>query len=722
MLRFLSKFNLATRIYAGFLFLGAYAVFVCFGAVFAVDYVHREYIKANNVIEATRQLSALETYLFSLNRSIFFFASKGTDEEKLNVETAFNAFEEKAQEVENYLEIPQVKEKYKVILSAALEKYRSNMTEMFSLHEKSAEAAEKVNRFAEKASNRLNTLIEETTLPSASFALNALREHLDTVLHSIDNVSAENEESQKQLNADFAALKKAQTAAKQTEMINTKQLKEVLALFNGLDDEINRKLKIDTALREKMQSVSMIGDQNSKDFKDLISMMAQSCAQLLSQAEAGKISLQKIFVFAAAFGGVMAVFMSFLSLFGIRYPLARLIENAQEMARGDRSVLIHFTERTDEVGALARSLAVLLLRLKEMPVLTNETLLGRKNATYGASVAYVPLGAPSASGTSANITEQENGDDEIAYFGQGVGVDTESQLCQMLSLIQHISNSAVSVTNELKERFAACKKRLFDLSEQLQEIKSDAVKVQEKATEDTLNDLLGQVQSLSDSFSMPFSLANEMQELLKKQTDAADTTAEQLEQMRNFVVGLINWTQAAVELTDIIRSSSAESKILALNASIEAAKAGEKAKSFGAVSLDMRHRTHKMNEAAEHLSAHFASVQQESARFADTMKSAVNQVDEMRHSLQAFQLAQNSQLDHIQSVFGQTETIKSDMEKYVSENENVRQFLNDLPAAVVQAEDISPFLETKIVQAEQLLDDFNSSLPTYEEDKDAEGV
>lgn len=74
------------------------------------------------------------------------------------------------------------------------------------------------------------------------------------------------------------------------------------------------------------------------------------------------------------------------------------------------------------------------------------------------------------------------------------------------------------------------------------------------------------------------SLADEMQELLKKQTVSADSAAEQLEQMRSFVSGLINWTQAAAELTDMIRSSSAETKILALNASIEAAKAGEKPK------------------------------------------------------------------------------------------------------------------------------------------------
>ncbi len=716
MLRFLSKFNLATRIYAGFLFLGAYVVLVCFGAVFAVGYVHREYTKADNVIESTRQLAALETYLFSLNRSLFFFASRGTDEEKLTVEESFDAFEEKAREVEGYLEFPQVSEKYKTVLTATLEKYRTNMTEMFSLHEKSAEAAEKVNQYAEQASNQLNTLMDETTLPSASFALNALREQLDVVLHSVDNASAENAESQKQLSADFAALKKAQDTARKAEMINTKQLKNVFAAMNGLDDEINRKLKIDAALREKMQSVSSFGDQNTKDFKDLINLMAQSCTQLLSQAEAGKISLQKLFVSAAAFGGFLAVMLSFLSLFGIRYPLARLIENAQEMARGDRSVLIHFTEREDEVGALARALAVLLVRLKEFPFLTNETLLGRKNTTYGSSVAYVPLGAPGTAGSGG--AETENGGDEIAYFGQGVGVDTESQLCQMLSLVQHIGASAASVTKEIKERFSACKKQLFDLTEQLQSIETDTVEVREKTSQETLAQLLDQLKNVSDSFSVCFSLADEMQDLLKKQTESADSAAQQLDQMRNFVSGLLNWTQVAGELTDMIHSAAAETKILALNASIEAAKAGEKAKTFGAVSLDMRHRTHKTAEAAEHLSAHLAGVNKETVRFLENIKTIVADIDSLRCGFQAFMPIQDNQLGRLQTIFGLAETAKTNMEKYVAENEIVRRILMSLPNAVARTEEVSPILETQIAQAEQLLDTFNSSLPIYEEDKE----
>ena len=720
MLRFLSKFGLATRIYAGFLFLGAYAVAVCFGAMAAVGFVHREYVKADNVIEATRQVSALETYLFSLNRALFLFASDGTDIEKQAAEEAFSAFEEKAAEVENVLELPDVREKYKSVLSAAMEKYKSDMAEMFSLHDKSAKTAEKVNQYAEKASVRLNALIEETTLPSASFALNALREQLDAVLQSVDNVSAENAESRKRLTADFAALKKAQNAAKQAEMINTKQLKNVIAAISGLDEEINRKLKIDTALREKMRAVSAVGDGNSKDFKELVALMGRACAQTLSQAEAGKISMQKIFVFAAAFGGFLAVALSFLSLFGIRYPLARLISSAQEMARGDRSVLIHFTEREDEVGTLAKALAALLVRLKSVPVLTNE-MLGRKNAvsTFGSSVAYVPLGAPSGTAVSAPAAQSSDGD-EIAYFGQGVGVDTESQLCQMLALMQHIGKSAAAMTKEVKDRFAACREHLFTLSDRLQNVDSDAADAAGTMAREVVDGLREKVDAVSAALADCFAPVDEMREMLKKQSDAADAAADRMQRMAVFAAGLTNWVKAAGDLTDAVRSSAAETKILALNASIEAAKAGEKAKAFGAVSLDMRHRTHKTAEAADQLSVRLTEVRQETMRFIEVMQGAVSDVDAFRRAMQAAAAAQDRQNGHLQTVSGLSETAKEAVADFIADSDFVRDFMTNLPDRVKKTEELPPLLETQIAQAEQQLDAFNLCLPTYEDDTDAD--
>ena len=716
MLHFLSRFSLATRIYTGFLFLGIYVVFICFASVFAVGYVHKEYKKANNIIENTRQLSVLENALFSLNRALYFFALKGTEDEKNAVEEAFVLFEEKSKEVEGSLEAQDVREKYQEIINSFLEKYRSDMTKMFSLHDKSAEAAEKVNVLAEKASNQLNALIEETTLPSASFALNGLREQLDVVLQSIDAVSSENTESQKQLNSDFAALKKAQNAAKQAEMINTKQLKALFLTFNGLEEETNRKLKIDQTLREKMKDVSSVGDENSKSLKELLSVMAQSCDQLLAQAEAGKISLQKIFVFAAALGGVLAVVFSFVSLFGIRYPLTRLIANAQEMARGEQSVLIHFTERDDEVGALAKALAALLLRLKEVPVFSGEMFHNRQNATYGSSMAYIPVNMETEA--QENNKEQSVQEDGFAYFGQGVGVDTESQLCQMLFLVQHIGKSAAGMTENIKEHFSICRNHLQTLRELVQTVKDDADTADNKMAESKINDLLSEVNELNVSLSTCFSSTDETKNLLMGQENALNMLAAQLEQMHLFLPKLTEWGRVAGELIGMIYSLTAETKILALNASLEAAKAGEKAKSFASVSLDMRHKTHTTAEIARQLETHLMTIRNDVVHFAEAMNSVDTQIDDLQQNMHSVLPIQADQLSLVQISFDKIEEIKKTITFCAENNEEISSKLKQLSEKTTQISDLNPLLERQMEETEEQLDVFTQSLPVYEDDKD----
>lgn len=705
MLQYLSRFSLATRIYAGFLVLGIYVVSACFLSVLAVGYVHREYKKANNVIENTRQLSALENSSFDFNRSLYFYALNGTDEERKRVEDAFRAFEDKYKETEAYLENPETREKYKQVLSVLAEKYQTEMTETFSLQEKSVEATEKVNSLAEKASKRLNALIEETTLPSAAFALNGLREELDAVLRSIEAASSENADSQRQLNTDFSALKKAQNVARQAEMINTKQLKALFTMFGGLEEEINRKLKIDKALHEKRKALFSAGDQNVGDLKELVAATALSCAQFLSEAEAGKISLQKAFVFAAAFGGVLAVLLSFLSLFGIRYPLVRLIENAQEMARGERSVQIRFSERDDEVGSLAKALTALAAKLKERPFLPND-LLNRQ--TYGSGMAYI------AAGTEA----EKSGNDEL-YFGQEAGLDPESQLCQILFLVQHINAAADRMTEDVKRSFSELRDHLNEVRALKDEINAKLADVGEKLKDGGFSALSEEMNKFIDSFSESFASFDETRVLLEKQDGSLNALVSHLEQMQIFVSRLMEWGRVAGEMTSLIHSLSVETKILSLNASIEAAKSGENAKSFSSICLDMRGKTNETAEIAERLTTHLTSVREDVVRFSEIMNAVGFQIDELRHCADLIQPVREGQIVRIQASIAQAEVIKNVVSDSVENNDEIRTRLNSLPQDVEKISQACAVLEEQLTKADLSVDEFTSSLPTYEEEKES---
>ena len=556
--------------------------------------------------------------------------------------------------------------------------------------------------------------MEETTLPSASFVLNGLKEQFDAVLRSIDAFSVKNAESQKQLNADFLALKKAQNTAKQAEMINTKQLKKVISVLTDLEEEVNRKQKIDQTLHEKNRIISAVGDKNIQDLKELLSLMAQACTRSLSSAEAGKISLQRLFVFSAAFGGVFVILLSFLSLFGIRYPLSRLIENAREMAHGDRSVLIHFTERDDEVGALAKALAALLIRLKGTPQMPNE-LLGRQGMTFGSDIAYKTL---SLGGDGQNEAQQTSGGEEFAYFGQGVGIDTESQLCQMLFLVQQICTSATEMTQNIKQKFSVCRECLETIRNVSENMKEKTVLIGREITENDLSVLQKTVDTLIDSFSECFSEAGEMRSLQIKQDASVEELVAQIKKMQLFLPRLTEWGRVAGELIGMIHSLSSETKILALNASIEAAKAGEKAKSFGSVSLDMRHRTHKTTEIAEQLRTQLVSIREDIMRFAEAMNNAGFRIDELYQCSRSIQPLQNGQTEHIHNSFALSESVKNMIALHIGKQNQVLSQLVDFPENAGQIALTGATVRLQTDEAEQKLEEFISSLPTYEEDKE----
>ncbi len=710
MFRFLSKFHLATRVYGGFLLVGAYVVLLCFFAMTAVETVQNEYTKANAVMDVTRSLTALETDFYALDQELFFFAKQRTSAEKKKIDAVFGRFFERAEEIGLVLGSPDLDAKYKKAVEDIGARYKTALDDMTALYEKKVEAGRKVEKYAGQSAEKLAAMIEDVSLPSASFALNNLREQLEEVL-ALEAADTDGTENRKRLTDGLAALKKAVNAAKQAEMVNTKQLKVVSASLTALDDEINRKLKVDDALRGKINKLSANGKKTVAEFNSVLDDLGAVAAGFIAKAENDKIKLQKLFVFCAAFGGVFAVLMSFLSLYGIRYPLNRLVDCATEIARGNRSVLIHFTERGDEVGALARALSVLLAHLKDLPVLSDTSLLGRPD-TYGAPVSYVPLGAPNTNG------EAPKNETEVAYFGQGVGVDTESQLCQMLGLLQQLSSSAAEMTEDSKNRFNQCQSHLTAMAEALNYVRRG---LEDLTARENGSDFENVKNDLKQLFEFLQSAAPAVQSFRAAADSVAQSSGvamQNAEQAKVFVTGLLDWARATLEVAAQMRAVAAETKILALNASIEAAKAGDKAKSFGAVALDIRRQTQKTEDAVAGLTERLKAVQQGARGFSDIVDRLEQGTAESTQTAAGLSAAALEQKAQIESAVHALQSAGLETEKLQNVRQSVLTDLEELPAHLGDAEDLIPFLERQLNAILQKFEDYIAVLPTYEEEKD----
>lgn len=709
MYNFLAKFKLNTRVCLGFALLGAYAVLLSFAGMFSVGSVHREYMSANNTIESVRRLSALETSLFSLNRSLMYFSEKTSVEDIQNIQDSLTDYEIKISEIEPYLDDPETKEKYLTKLKASVGQYRADLDEMLTLRDKSAEATEKVRLYAGQASERLSAMIEEATLPSATFALNALQEQLDTLTGTFEAVSSEKNEAekQKQINEELDALKKSANAAKQAEMVNSKQLKVVLTAIGNLESEVRSKMKTDKALSDKISAVSSSGKANAALLKELIDALVMNSAHLMTDAESFKLLFQKLFVLAAGFAGILTVLLSFLSLWGIRYPLSRLTENLRDIARGDRSIYINFTERTDEIGSLAQALSALLSNLRgEAPSSFNSGVSG-----------YVPLGAVSGSVAEekdqAGETEEEK-DGEFAYFGEGAG-DAESQLYRMLALVKHIHTAAETMSVETGVHFSAYQKHFESLTNVLTVLLQETERLFERAGMPDTQEF----STLSEKAALLVGAYKENAADLSRRSEQSAQTCEsvlkQIDSIKLFSSGLINWAHIMSDLSETIQRMSSQTKILALNASIEAAKAGDKAKFFGNSVSEIRNQAQQTSLTADQLLANLRDMQNETFAFSKAVDDAVNDIRSVYSltsevaSLSAAQKGGFAEQENMLSAVGERAAFVAE---YAS---GLGKVLGGISDAVKKAGIILPDLKTETDAVQRNLSEFISELPTYEE-------
>lgn len=703
---FLSKFKLSTRVCTGFALLGAFAALLSFAGMFSVGAVHREYMSANNTIESVRRLSALETSLFSLNRSLLYFSDKTGGDDLRGIQDALADYELKVSEIEPYLEDKDVREKYSVPLKASVGTYRADLDEMLALRDKSVGEAEKARLFAGQASERLSAMIEEATLPSATFALNALQEQLDTLTGTFEAAASDKDEAerQKQVSEELDALKKAANAAKQAEMVNSKQLKVVLTAIGNLEEEVRGKMKTDKALAEKVAAVARTGKTNAALLKELIDVLVMNSAHLMTDAESYKLLFQKLFVLAAGFAGILTVVLAFLSLWGIRYPLSRLIENLQEIARGDRSVYINFTDRSDEIGALAQAMAALLSNLR-----------GQSAAFNAVPSAYVPLGAATAPSDGENEDKDVGeGDGEFAYFGEGAG-DAESQLCRMLALVKHIHTAAETMSVETDVHFSEYRKHLETLTGLLTRLLQETESLFEHAGRSVPQEFASLTEKAAEMTETYGQNAQLLATRAEKGSEASEAVLKQVDAIKVFSSGLINWAHIMAELSDSVQKMASRTKILALNASIEAAKTGEKAKSFGNSVAEIRNQAQQTAGTAEQLLANLRDMQNETYAFAQTVDETVNDVRSvyaLSADVASMSSAQNGRFAEQAELLKTVGDRASLTVEYCTGLENA---LGGIADAVRKAGIVLPDIKAETDAVRKNLSEFISELPTYEE-------
>ena len=284
-----------------------------------------------------------------------------------------------------------------------------------------------------------------------------------------------------------------------------------------------------------------------------------------------------LFVAAGVLFILLFVGLVYISTFierRISRPASGLAAVAEAIAGGDLSVRFHVSSADDEIGRVSRATKAMLHELRRLTAALN-----RSAAETAAMAREITVGSEHMAASAQQMAETSS--------------DLSVQSTEMASTIQAMAGDAgqlVAIAAELDagahdgvERNA----RLRDLARENR-------------------------QRLDDNATVLQTLAAEVRE----NAEAVQALAEASEEIRNFVA--------------LVQKMARQSKLLALNAAMEAARAGERGEGFAVVASEVRRLAASSTAAAERTEQLVSQVLQRvevsrlsSARAVETVRAVV---------------------------------------------------------------------------------------------------
>jgi methyl-accepting chemotaxis protein len=270
------------------------------------------------------------------------------------------------------------------------------------------------------------------------------------------------------------------------------------------------------------------------------------------------------------FGSLCA--LAFLSLAGalltrnIAVPLGEVSAAAQKIAAGDLSVKVISNDRKDEVGVLAASFSEMTASLGKMAEMAQQISDG------DLTVEVKPKSDKDVLGRAFAVM--------VGKLRRLIGEMQES-----IGILSSSAQQIVATTTQVASAATETAAAVTETTTTVEEVKQTAQLATQKA------------KFVSESAQRAIQVSESGKKSVVDSIDAMKQIREQMESIAESIVRLSEQGQTIGEIMLSVNDLAEQSNLLAVNASIEAAKAGEQGKGFAVVAQEVRNLAEQSKQA-----------------------------------------------------------------------------------------------------------------------------
>lgn len=220
--------------------------------------------------------------------------------------------------------------------------------------------------------------------------------------------------------------------------------------------------------------------------------------------------------------------------------------------------------------------------------------------------------------SSGNLTERiaVTGRDEPARLLEALAM-MQDRLRQTLNDIQHSSTQLASAAEELN---AVTEDSSRGLQQQNQEIDQAATAVNEMTT--AVDEVARNAVATAEASTHSNHVAQQGRQQVLQTVDSINLLADDVSLTASEVESLATMIHGVSQVLDVIRSIAEQTNLLALNAAIEAARAGEAGRGFAVVADEVRALAHRTQQSTQEIEKMIDDIQKGTDKAVNAMRGS----------------------------------------------------------------------------------------------------